>query len=220
MIERVKPIRRRNWAFVPLSPKLPSYQLCRSNYGHGYRPPKHTMSTSRSNLCSEEQSLTAKELRDLYTITNSADIQRARTTAETSVANLSNYLSRRPLADHTKDAFERAMKWIARGDSIGSLCLDSGCGSGRSTLHFAQHYANCNVIGIDKSEVRLTRNEGFRKYDGQPQQIDNALLLRADLVDFWTLCFQHQVFPTYHYILYPNPYPKVTQLKVCEYRRF
>ena len=218
MRKHVKPIQHSKCAFIPFNPTLQLYHVRPSTHGREYRSPNHTMSTSSSNLYCEQQSPKAKALRDLYTITNSPDIQRARTTAQASVANLSNYLSQRPLADHTRDAFKRAMKWVARPDSVGSLCLDSGCGSGRSTLNLANHHSNCDILGIDKSEVRLTRNQVFRKHDGQSEQVDNALLLRADLVDFWTLCFQHQVFPTYHYILYPNPYPKITQLKVCEYR--
>ncbi|KAL7560436.1 hypothetical protein ACA910_016182 [Epithemia clementina (nom. ined.)] len=36
----------------------------------------------------------------------------------------------------------------------------------------------------------------------------SAWLIRADLVDFWRLLYQHQIPVHEHYLLYPNPYPK------------
>ena len=52
-------------------------------------------------------------------------------------------------------------------------------------------------------------------------QYPNVLLVRADLIDFWTLCYTHQKnhhhppFPPIvkHYLLYPNPYPKRSRVK-------
>ena len=40
-----------------------------------------------------------------------------------------------------------------------------------------------------------------------------ALLVRADLVDFWRLAMAAEWRPARHFLLYPNPYPKSTQLK-------
>ncbi len=43
---------------------------------------------------------------------------------------------------------------------------------------------------------------------------DNALLVRADLVDFWRLALEAGWAPERHYLLYPNPYPKSAHLKM------
>ena len=40
----------------------------------------------------------------------------------------------------------------------------------------------------------------------------NALLIRADLVDFWRLLADNGVRLTRHYNLYPNPWPKIGHL--------
>ena len=38
----------------------------------------------------------------------------------------------RPVADHTREAFERVCELVSNS---GELVLDSGCGTGESTLH-------------------------------------------------------------------------------------
>ena len=40
----------------------------------------------------------------------------------------------------------------------------------------------------------------------------NALFLRADLVDFWRLLGEAGVRLARHYVLYPNPWPKIGHL--------
>ncbi len=40
----------------------------------------------------------------------------------------------------------------------------------------------------------------------------NALLVRADLVDFWRLLAEHDIRLARHYNLYPNPWPKIGHL--------
>lgn len=44
----------------------------------------------------------------------------------------------------------------------------------------------------------------------------NAYLVRAELVDFWRCCLQHELWQganiTHHYMLYPNPYPTNARL--------
>lgn len=80
---------------------------------------------------------------------------------------------------------------------------------------------NCDVIGIDRSEVRLNRTEAHRKFQGLPQGVENALLVRAELADFWRLCLENSFWPEYQFILYPNPYPLHKSFKVrcdvCSY---
>lgn len=96
----------------------------------------------------------------------------------------------RPIADHTREAFAVAEKFVedfyrgaeaastageavwsrhggrddnrggGRGDSRDvamAVILDSGCGTGESTLHIARRFPNIPVIGIDKSGERLTK---------------------------------------------------------------
>ncbi|GHB32342.1 tRNA (guanine(46)-N(7))-methyltransferase TrmB [Salinicola rhizosphaerae] len=110
---------------------------------------------------------------------------------------------RRPSAEHTRLAFAQAERWLA--DQHRPLILDAGCGVGLSTRRLAQRFPDHAVIGVDRSEKRLSRDHGAIG--------DNALLVRADLVDFWRLAREADWRPARHYLLYPNPYPKSTQLK-------
>jgi tRNA G46 methylase TrmB len=109
----------------------------------------------------------------------------------------------RPPAAHTRAAFEAAAEWL--GHQHRPLILDAGCGVGVSTRQLAQRHPDHAVIGVDRSEQRLARDHGVLP--------DNALLVRADLVDFWRLALAAGWRPVEHYLLYPNPYPKSTQLK-------
>ena len=98
-----------------------------------------------------------------------------------------------------------ARRWHeARGDR--PLILDAGCGVGLSTRRLAERFADQAVIGIDRSADRLSRDHGPLP--------DNALLVRADLVDFWRLALAADWRPVRHYLLYPNPYPKAAHLKM------
>lgn len=104
---------------------------------------------------------------------------------------------RRPVAEHTREAFSQASTWLTAQNK--PLILDTGCGVGLSTIKLARLFPDCAVIGIDKSEFRLA------KADENPS---NALFLRADLQDFWGLAHAAGWRPVRHYILYPNPWPK------------
>lgn len=113
---------------------------------------------------------------------------------------------RKPVAEHTRAAFARADAWLERqGGAERPLILDAGCGVGISTRHLAARYTDHLVIGVDRSAERLSREHG--------EISDNALLLRADLVDFWRLALVAGWQPVRHYLLYPNPYPKAAHLK-------
>lgn len=81
-------------------------------------------------------------------------------------------------------------------------------------MKLAKLLPHCDVIGIDKSASRLERTVAYRRHSGLVHALPNALLLRADLVDFWTLCLQNGVLLEHHFLLYPNPYPKPKHLKV------
>jgi len=128
-------------------------------------------------------------------------------------------------------------------DSKVNVILDSGCGTGKSSIILGEMYPNCVVIGVDQSIARLSRNKSYKQSDDDPEetdsnkqlkghtieqennsniqnnhQSDNVLLLRAELSDFWTCClssiqWQESASIYKHYLLYPNPYPKKSRLK-------
>ncbi|WP_136249035.1 tRNA (guanine(46)-N(7))-methyltransferase TrmB [Halomonas borealis] len=112
---------------------------------------------------------------------------------------------RKPLAEHTRQAFAAADAWrAARAEA--PLILDAGCGVGLSTRRLAEAHPDCVVIGVDRSADRLSREHG--------ELPGNARLVRADLVDFWRLALTAGWRPVRHYLLYPNPYPKAAHLKM------
>ncbi|MGM0536549.1 MAG: tRNA (guanine(46)-N(7))-methyltransferase TrmB [Pseudomonadota bacterium] len=112
---------------------------------------------------------------------------------------------RKPLAEHTREAFAGARRWL-EGRGEGPLILDAGCGVGLSTRRLAERCPAAAVIGVDRSADRLSRDHG--------RLPENALLVRADLVDFWRLALAEGWRPARHYVLYPNPYPKAAHLKM------
>ena len=95
--------------------------------------------------------------------------------------------------------------WHAAGAP--PLVLDAGCGVGLSSLHLATQFPDHFVIGIDQSADRLARNT---RWAGSLPE--NCLRVRADLVDYWRLLLEAGVRPARHYVLYPNPWPKIGQL--------
>ncbi len=108
---------------------------------------------------------------------------------------------RRPLRACSRPAFERLAAEL-RADR--PLVLDSGCGTGWSTARLAVAHPDCEVVGVDRSLVRLRRH---------PALPPNAHLLRADLADFWRLARAAGWRVGHHYLLHPNPWPKPAQLQ-------
>ena len=118
------------------------------------------------------------------------------------------------IADHNREAIEEVRTFVKNfyGGSKGphKIILDSGCGLGMSTCILSQTFPDLPVIGIDRSEIRLSKGNAL----GRASKRANTLLVRADLVDFWFLAtFQSSWIVQEHYILYPNPYPKSQHLK-------
>ncbi|MES2932757.1 MAG: methyltransferase domain-containing protein [Pseudomonadota bacterium] len=112
----------------------------------------------------------------------------------------------KPIASYNQSAFQCGMAaWQAAGQA--PMILDAGCGVGVSTLHLARQFPDHFVIGVDQSANRLERNS---LWTGELPA--NHILLRADLVDFWRLLAQAKIRLARHYVLYPNPWPKIGQL--------
>jgi len=108
-------------------------------------------------------------------------------------------LWRQPLRGFSHAAFE-SLGDLANRDIV----LDAGCGNGHSTALLAQQFPDSLVIGVDRSAARL----------GSASKLpENAVLLRADLADFWRLARAAGWRLKRHYLLYPNPWPKPGHLK-------
>jgi tRNA (guanine-N7-)-methyltransferase len=104
-------------------------------------------------------------------------------------------------------AFE-ALEGLLAGKRA-SLVLDSGCGTAQSTRKLAERFPESCVIGVDKSLARLGRG-GVSRF---PHREGNAILVRAELETFWRLCAERGWRLQRHYLLYPNPWPKASQLR-------
>ena len=107
---------------------------------------------------------------------------------------------RKPVAAYSQAAFDLFSR---RCDPAQALVVDSCCGVGESTRHLAARFPDHFVLGVDQSADRLAR---------APALPDNALLLRADMVDIWRLLHAQGYRPAQQYLLYPNPWPKAGQL--------
>lgn len=113
---------------------------------------------------------------------------------------------RKPVSDVNLAAFTTSIAaWKAQGSP--PLILDAGCGVGLSTRRLAQAFPDHFVIGVDQSADRLGREV---RWTGTLPE--NFITVRADLVDYWRLMLAEQIYPQQHYLLYPNPWPKKSQL--------
>lgn len=115
-------------------------------------------------------------------------------------------LFRKPYADYNRAAFETCLEQREKIAPQAPLILDSCCGVGESSIALARRFPEHYVIGVDQSEARLDKNA---QRSGLPPNLD---LVRADLVDFWRLMGDAGMHPERHYLLYPNPWPKIGHL--------
>lgn len=115
---------------------------------------------------------------------------------------------KQPLHQPTVDAWARLKNEheFARGDSF---ILDSGCGTGASSIQLAELNPACKVLGVDQSISRLTTNGVFDGFYAN----NNLILMRAELSSLWRLMLAEGYQPQLHCLLYPNPWPKSSQVK-------
>lgn len=149
--------------------------------------------------------------REIYTITcppTESDVLEA--VVEKHVQKLDKFLSSKVIASHTQKAFDELHQMIP---SLENIILDSGCGTGRSSMHLGKLFPQHTIIGVDRSIVRLTKTSHFDDDQIVHKAAENVWLVRAELIDFWRCCLQAKWNIDRHYILYPNPYPKKSRLK-------
>lgn len=114
---------------------------------------------------------------------------------------------RRPIPEYSQRVFDSVFTHI---DSFtGPLFFDSYCGVGESTVYLAEANPEALIIGLDKSAHRLNKHDDHYRQTG----IDNYLLVRADVDDFWRLAQQASWQLHSHYLLYPNPWPKAAHFQ-------
>ena len=114
---------------------------------------------------------------------------------------------RKPYADYNRAAFATSLERREQVAPDAPLILDSCCGTGESSIALARAFPDHYVIGVDQSESRLTRGK-----PDSPNLPLNLDLVRADLVDYWRLLHEANICLARHYLLYPNPWPKIGQL--------
>jgi len=110
-----------------------------------------------------------------------------------------------PVHAPTRKAFDRLRRELAAEPR--SIVLDSGCGTGQSTMSLATHHPDDWVVGVDQSAARLSRlaPTGYARQG-------NAFFVRAELASFWRLFVDAGFSAQRHFLLYPNPWPKAAQL--------
>ncbi|MDN3653463.1 SAM-dependent methyltransferase [Thalassotalea ponticola] len=112
---------------------------------------------------------------------------------------------KKPIAEHTRSAFDQVNELVQRHQ--GPIILDACCGVGQSSRILASRYPDALVVGVDKSDNRISRNVD------DVWQADNYVLVRADLNDFYRLVVEANWPVEQHYILYPNPWPKAKHVQ-------
>jgi tRNA G46 methylase TrmB len=126
----------------------------------------------------------------------------------------------KPYQAHTEQAFKAmdlCVNQFLLANPEGEIILDACCGVGQSTRILARQNSNALVIGVDKSDHRISRNVNLQHVDGvneqESDQGQNYHLVRADLNDFYRLVKAANWPVSKHYILYPNPWPKSKHLQ-------
>lgn len=114
---------------------------------------------------------------------------------------------RRPLPDYSRRVFDEHFQRI--DNHRGPLLFDSYCGVGESTAAIAGEHPDALVVGLDQSAQRLGRHDEHYRRPG----VDNYLLVRANVDDFWRQALEAGWHLARHTLFYPNPWPKSAQLQ-------
>ncbi len=130
---------------------------------------------------------------------------------ETLVCRYANTTYLRPIAAHTEKAFFEANEFVQKRAC--PVILDSGCGTGQSTLHLAARFPDYTIIAVDKSEARLSRNKNNKNASTTINHSlpENILFVRGELLDFWRLIQKENWNIQKHALYYPNPWPKSSE---------
>lgn len=115
--------------------------------------------------------------------------------------------NRRPVPDFSRAAFAELAR--LQEEDPRPLVLDSFCGTGMSTALLAARHPQHRVVGIDRSADRLGRHSAA----DTPGSGASYHLLRAECEDIWHLMREAGWQVDYHYLLYPNPWPKAAHLQ-------
>ncbi|GHU36676.1 hypothetical protein AGMMS50256_33610 [Betaproteobacteria bacterium] len=121
---------------------------------------------------------------------------------------------RKPYTDYNRVAFAASIERWRRVAPDTPLILDACCGTGESSLALAALFPDHYVIGVDQSGVRLRRRLAAQEASAAspPGWPANVGFARADLVDYWRLLRDEGIRLARHYLLYPNPWPKIGHL--------
>lgn len=113
------------------------------------------------------------------------------------------HADRSPLAAHNQSVWDELLP-LLQADGR-PLVLDSFCGTGMSTALLAQRHPGHLVIGIDRSAQRLQKHRA--------ESAGNYLLLQVECEPLWQQLAAANRRLDYHYLLYPNPWPKSRHLQ-------
>lgn len=116
---------------------------------------------------------------------------------------------KQPIAPHNQAAYQAFTSQLDGKP----LIVDSGCGTGKSTLIIAKMYPEAFIVGVDKSAHRIELAK-TRKTDEKAVGLsNNYCFVRSDLTDFYRLMANEGIKLYKHFILYPNPWPKKQHLQ-------
>ena len=110
---------------------------------------------------------------------------------------------KKPIAKYNRESFQQLAQRLAERPL--PLVIDSFCGTGHSTAFLARRHPNHLVVGIDKSSSRLAKHPVSNN--------GNYILLQAECEDIWRLLLDSGLNADFHYLLYPNPWPKSGHLQ-------
>lgn len=138
---------------------------------------------------------------------NSTPVQSAQTEIHPRLAEVlqrhQQHPDQTPIADFSQAIWPQARDFLC---AHAGFVLDLGCGTGDSTRALAQQHSALAVLGVDRSDARLSK----RRIQAQPS---NALCLRMDQFDLLRLVAAAGLTAEISYLLYPNPSPKAEHLK-------